>query len=289
MSRSKTTIAPETLIAPVLPEPDLATTTTSAADRAFLARVMRTLVTVQCAAYVSRARCEGYTDKEHKLGWQLWRAASGQDRPLDHWISEQAANKLELSSSTMEKLKLVDAFENTWFPRIHAIISRVVSRDQAVAFDTAFFQNLDQQPLGPSVVGSVGGLLNRVQSLATSTHPEAAKVLATLVERGLTEANIAKMGELIDELAQGFGPGPVSPANRVEVLAAQQAQMAAMGDLHAWFHDWATTLRPAFNSRECVNLGLSVLRRSPSGDGEVVDDEVPSPAVPATSPVAATA
>jgi hypothetical protein len=297
MSRSKTDKSQSTktlseTFNPALDEPPIDPTTVSSLDKAFLARVMRFLVTVQSPAYAVRARREGYSPKEHELGWQLWRTASGQDRPLDHWFTEQATSTVDFNGEMMDKLRVADTFENTWYPRTRAIIRRVVSPETRGAFEAAFFQGLEQQPLGPSVVGSVSGLIARVQGLSTSTHPEAPKVLSMLAQRGLTDLKLKELSALIKDLENGMAKSAAAPADRNEVLKAQENQSCAMQDLHGWFVDWATTLRTAFNSRECVSLGLTVLRRSSSGGEEVVvDDEngvsaSPSPAASApTAPV----
>jgi len=127
--------------------------------------------------YSAVARREGYSTKEHKEGWRLLKLASGEHRPLEHLFEETSlGTSATQSAERMRLLQDVDGFENTWFPRMRAILRRVVPTARRDAFEAAFFKDLEQQPLGPLVIGSV------------STYEDAKKVRSTLLERGLTVA-----------------------------------------------------------------------------------------------------
>lgn len=68
-------------------EPSLTTTTNlTSVDLLFLQRVVRFLVNVLDPGYADKARREGYSSKEHALGWQIWRTAAGETRPFEHWL-----------------------------------------------------------------------------------------------------------------------------------------------------------------------------------------------------------
>lgn len=171
-------------------------------------------------------------------------------------------------------LQQVDAFENLWFPRTRAIIRRVVAADQREAFTGAFFKDLTQQPLGPTVVASVRTFVTRVEGLRASSQPGAKEVLATLEARGLTPKRIERTKLLLAELEEA-GVVPAKNPTREEVGAAQARQREALAATRDWFNDWATTLRPAFNAREQVALGLTVVRGK-AESGEPVEEETPA-------------
>lgn len=257
-------------------EIDIASTSLTKVQKAFLARVSRFLVNIQSRGYSGRAAKNGYTPAAHAEGWKLWSEASGMTRPLDHWFTEQERGG-ELAGIAGDRLRLlqeIDGFENTWFPRVRAIIRRVVPRDRRDGFAAAFFSNLEQQPLGPMVVGSVSGLLRRIEELQTSDEPGAKAVFKTLQERGLTAKKIAEVHALIAQASEGSAKGPKKTGVRPEELAsAQAAQQEAYEDLRDWFNDWATMLRPAFNAREQVILGLAVRRSRGPAAGEIVEDD----------------
>jgi len=192
----------------------------------------------------------------------------------------------EDSPDSLRILEELDAFENTWFPRVHAIIRRVVPADARDEFELAFFKDLVQQPFGPGVVRSVGTLCSRVEGLATTEQPHAKEVAGTLAARGFDSAKIAELRQLIGTIelrAQPQSPNVDGDAIR----QAQQAQRDAMEKLRDWFSDWATTLRPIFSTLEQIQMGLTVTRRdatpkpatAPGGAGP----NGASPSVPANT------
>lgn len=263
--------AEQELTAGAAAEPEITAVSLGAKQHALLDRTSRFLVNITSPSFARRARREGYTAEEHRTGWRLWRTAAGEDRPIDHVFAEQEAAGAG-DGEGMALLQAIDEFENLWFPRCRAIIRRVVARDRRDKFAEAFFKDLSQQPLGPGVVGSVGTFLTRVDGLKDSKDPDAKKVRDTLRARGLTDGAMRRVRGLLDQFETLSGPkkkaaaGP-SPA---EIAAAQAAQVEAQEALRDWLNDWATTLRPVFNVREQIQLGLAVVRR---GGGVVVDEE----------------
>lgn len=244
----------------------------AAADRRFLNRVTRFLVTVQSPIYVRRARREGYTAVEHSHGWRLWQSAVGADRPLDHWFAEHEAESPLAGGEQLRLLQEIDTFENTWFPRTRAIIRRMVPRDARDEFAAGFFKNLEQQPLGPGVVGSVSTFLARIEDLSKSASPHAKKVRATLAARGLTEDKAADVRKLLDKASHLTGDIPPLKTDAAAIHKAQAAQFEALADLRDWLNDWGTALRSVLNVQEQIKLGLTRVKRG----GTVVDtvDEV---------------
>ncbi|HSN97104.1 MAG TPA: hypothetical protein VLS89_02365 [Candidatus Nanopelagicales bacterium] len=256
----------------VAAEPDdaVGTVTLTAKQQAFLNRTSRFLVGITAPVFAQRARRHGYTVAEHREGWLHWSTAVGKQRPLDHLFVEQQAAATG-DADGMVLLKQIDEFENLWFPRVRAIIRRVVDRDRRDEFAEGFFKDMAQQPLGPSVVGSVSVFLRRVKGLEESKDPDAKKVRDTLRKRGLTESAIQQVRGLIEEVETLKAPKdrPADAPSAAEIASAQAAQREAYESLRDWFNDWATMLRPAFNAREQVQLGLAVVRRG----GQVAVDE----------------
>jgi len=236
-------------------------------EQQFMARVMRFLVGIQSPLRAARARREGYTANEHKHGWSLWRMAAGETRSLDQYFAE--TRDVEESPDRQRTLRELDHFENTWFPRVRAIIRRVVPEGARDSFERGFFKDLAQQPLGPAVVGSVSTFLSRIEGLASSKQEGAAKVAETLSARGLDKGRIAEVRSLITSLENEsrLQRHPVDP---VDIREAQDAQVAALEELRGWFNDWATTLRSVFLPREQAQLGLLIVRRD--GSVEEADD-----------------
>lgn len=269
-------------------ESEVGATTLATAQKAFLQKASRFLVNVQSPRYVARARRQGYGKEEHKQGWTYWSVASGMTRSLDHWFTEQghAVQEGEAGGERLRLLQEIDAFENTWFPRVRMIIRRHVPRESREAFAAAFFKDLAQQPLGPGVVGSVTGLLNRVAELEKSAEPGAKQVWTTLRKRGFTATKIAQVRALLKEVEEGAPAAPreatVSPKTLAE---AQAAQLEAFEDLRDWFNDWATMLRDVFGVADQVFLGLTSARGGRGGVDEVLEEDAAEEGTDAAAPV----
>lgn len=240
----------------------------TASERKFLERVMKLLVGIQSPDVLRRARREGYSDAEHREGWRLLKLAAGENRSLDHAFAEIAAEAE--ATPSLGLLQQLDDFENTWFPRTRAIIRRVVPAEHREKFEAAFFHQLAQQPLGPAVVESVRTFVNRVEGLEKSQQPGAAKVRETLSSRGLDARRVAHIKDLLAQVEEGRAERPSGVRIDPKAVARAQAeQREAFEALRAWFHDWATTLRPLFGLREQYALGLTLPKRAgAAGDEE---------------------
>lgn len=244
-------------------EPPLATSSPSSVDLAFLHRMVRFLVNILLPAYADKARREGYSSKEHALGWQLLRTAAGETRPFEQWLCEQeVAASADDGAAQRRLLQAIDGFENTWFPRTRAIIRRVVAKDRRDRFAAAFFKDLVQQPLGPAVVGSVGTFVARIEGLDASADADARAVREMLRSRGLTDGKMEAIKELLKDARAGVesGKGAHGRVTAAELEKARAAQREALADLRDWFNDWGTTLRPCFRPRDQERLGLVVRR-----------------------------
>lgn len=270
--------------APVAIEDDgtdeITPTDLSSDDAVFLQRVATFLF--QIHNYAARVRTLGYDDEEHEIGRRLYETASGRNRPLSHWIAEGAVagEPALFSAEQMRLLQEIDAFENTWFPRMRGIIRRAIPAERLEVFEAAFFNNLSQQPLGPGVLDSVSTLLTRFEELAKNGEPGAKEAHRLGVKRGLTPEKIAAVRALVksarDALPAKVVSTHVSPA---ELAKAQAAQRTALAELRLWYNDWASTLRTVFGTRAQIRLGLTSLKRSPA------EPKDPQPDPPEPTPV----
>jgi hypothetical protein len=247
----------------------------NAADQRFFQRVVRFLTTVQAPSYWGIACREGYSPAEHLLGWKYLRLAGGEVRTMGH-LAEELGERSSESDEQNALLQQLDAFENLWFPRMRGIIRREVPRDLRDQFAAAFFKDLDQQPLGPSVVRSVSTFITRVEGLASSSQPGANEVVARLRERGLTRKRLQRMKSLLAEI-EAPGAMPTTNLTAEQVAQVQAEQREGLIKLRDWFNDWGITLRPVFSARTQVRLGLTVITRDK--DKEEVEDAPPPPPI----------
>ena len=225
-------------------------------DQQSLTAAMVFLVNVAKPSLAKTAQAQGYTHEEHAEGWRLHRAATGEAQSLSVVFGKAAAAPGD-ASAYMPTLRAIDAFENLWFPRTRAIIARVVPAEHRDRFEAAFFHELSQQPLGPAVIGSVSTFLTRLTALEKSTEPGAREVRDTLRKRGLTDAVVAGVKAQIASL-KTLSPEAPTPAPDAKALASARAeQKRAVVALRAWYNDWATTLRTAYNRRQLIQLGLA--------------------------------
>lgn len=244
-----------------------------------LLRISRFLLMVRDPSLFAAALAHGYTPAEHEEGWGLFRRASGEGQAMR--VAPQGAAPRSLFLD--QELQALDAFENLWFPRVRAVIERVVPSEHRATFLATFFRDLTQQPLGPGVILSVRGLVERLAALPTSGLPGAAAVRDTLRTRGLTDDVLAAMRARVAAL-ETIPALPATPAAPVaadsDAAPDHAARRAAYEALSAWFNDWGTTLRSVYNKRELVQLGLRVPTRkgavSEEDEGDDRDGDAPA-------------
>jgi|LNFM01.1.fsa_nt_gb hypothetical protein len=248
-------------------------------DVRFLDKVSRLLIGLAGRKNFARASLYGYSVEQHREGWQLYRTAMGENIPLDHLVPT-----LPVSPDAAQNLLLkLDKFENRWFPTTRSVIRRFApkrskdaSDNEPTPLELAFFDKLEQKPLGPAVIGSVTLFVERVAGLDTSDVPGAKKVRAVLAERGLTNDALDEVRKL---LTQAATPTTTSSKEKVTAEAAAKSeaerrdeQRAALAALRKWREDWRTTLAEAFTYNTKVELGLLAVKgRKKSDDG--ADDE----------------
>jgi len=247
--------------------------TTEQRDR--LNQIERLLVNIQDQVIGAHAGLVGYDAVEHKLGWSGWAAAAGLGRPFDHYLVGAAAGPSGAANTTAVRLRLLDQFENTWFPRARTAIRRFVAAASRDAFEAAFFKDMSQQPEGPLVVGSTERFLTRLAGLKSSPTDGARAAYDALVKKGLTEEVQQQMAALLAEAKQESAAPPPPPAAAAEVAAATKAQQEAYEQVNLWYQDWAETLRGELPYHEQIRLGLVTPRTGRRSDP---DDPATPPA-----------
>jgi hypothetical protein len=235
-----------------------------------LLRISRFLLVIRDPALFKSAQAHGYSAAEHEEGWNLFRRASGEGQAMQPTPAATAPRSLFLD----QELQAIDAFENLWFPRVRAIIARVVPAAHRAEFLATFFRDLTQQPLGPGVIVSVRTLIERLTALPGSALPGAAAVRDTLRARGLTDDIVAAMRARVAAL-EALPALPAEAPKPADDIAGDAAdRQAAFAALSAWFTDWGTTLRTVYNKREATQLALLVPRRKGAADD--ADDDEPA-------------
>lgn len=237
-----------------------------------LLRVNRFLVKI-AEPSMARARAKvAYTTSDHQEGWRLYRVAAGEGQPL-----EAAAVEAPSSGAHVGMLQQLDDFENKWFPRTRRIIERFTPEGHRQGLLDAFFRDLQQQPIGPLVVGSVSTFLDRVEALEKSTVPGAAKVRSVLAARGVDAAHIARLRKTLDE-ARALKAAPAAAV--VDPTEALRARRVAYDALWLWWKDWRETFHSEVDGRQRRELGLVDTSLSSGSEVDEGDDPVDEPVTP---------
>lgn len=227
----------------------------------FLGRVQRFTLNIIAPDIANRVALVGYDNDEHAQMVRLMNLSLGQHRPMDHGVSEGVRQGLDAQDrNLLETLRQLDAFENVWFPRVRATLQRFIAKEQRATFEAAFFLDLAQQPLGPAVVDSVTKLLNRAEDLQHSEIPGAREAWASLVKKGLSDGERARVRGILEQL-QSLRPASQGFVSPQEIEEAARLQLSSLEELEATYRDWATTLRDVLDHQQLLRLGLRVTRR----------------------------
>ena len=190
----------------------------------------------------------GFKQGDLDEGWKRLHAAAG--------------DKLLIVPETKPdptKLKLLDDWENTWFPVADATL-----KHRFPAVREKVFLNLSQQT-GLDVLISVKTLVARIDELeAGSAEEQAAR--AMLEERGLNAETMNEAKDLLSKVATIQVVEPVMP----DPAAAEAAEK----HMWAWYLEWSTIARTAIKDRRVLR-SLGFLRPQIGGgpDEDVMDDE----------------
>lgn len=222
-----------------------------------------------------------YTSEEHSYGQQRISIAMGQNVPFEHNLSEAQRKLLSAApSAQIDRIRAVDKFENTWFPRTRAALLRYIDAEHRDGFVAAFFEDLEMQPEGPSVLPNVEQFCIRFESLPQSKVPGAAEAYSALVKRGISKGEIKRIRGLIDASKQEAGEPTPDLVKPEKIAASAGERLTAYDELNRWYNDWAETLRGELSYHQSVRLGIVAVKRGkrntpeePSPGAEKPEDE----------------
>ena len=214
----------------------------------------------------------GYSDEEQRTGWRLLLAATGYS-PSPAPVTDNSKARAAIAE--------LDAADESLFRRIRAAFGRLHPEQCEFVF----------AGIGPgqgaAAVVSVSKLLERLDALQNSAERASTReadhaALATLARRGIDEATLNRLRELV-VVAQSAEPVEHPITNDKDSAAREQAQR----DLLDWYKDWSETARAVIRRRDYrIMMGLSKRRQSEEPDSPSAQ---PSPsAAPAPSPAPVT-
>ncbi|WP_437929799.1 hypothetical protein WMF37_11275 [Sorangium sp. So ce291] len=199
-------------------------------------------------------RERGYTDEEHKEGWDLLHRASGFGTGEPDEVEDAEVGKA---------IAELDAWDEPHFRLIRAALQRRHPAQEKFVFD-----NLTAQ-VGPAAVVSVKTLLDRLDALEKSPARKASRkddhaALETLAKRGITREERTRLRQLVDA-ASGAGVAAeeddeeaIGDAATVRAVVDSREHVEALRALHAWYREWAETARAIVKRRDfLVRLGLA--------------------------------
>jgi hypothetical protein len=242
----------------------------SADQKDRLGHILTFLVNVAESPIAARAARHGYDEGVHEKLWGLYGQAAGQDRPFRHYLAQAEDHAVATADSATQAIyRDLDVFENKWFPRVRNALRAEVAPDRAAAVEEAFFADLQQQPEGPLVVGSVATFLSRHADLQQSQIPGVAEALALLKKQGLTQELLTQIGTLVERSRkQAKLPVPRNPVDPATIQQASEKQLAAYDKLNRLYITWAGVLRQELPHNDAVHLGiLSPHPHHPRGTG----------------------
>jgi hypothetical protein len=189
----------------------------------------------------------GFGKEDLDEGWQLLRNASG--------TILEVPEVVPFKSDVYDRL---DELENKWFPITLGTLQR---RHPAVA--QRVFLNL-RQTSGVEVSVSVTTFVKRVRDLERSKVAEDRNAFALLQRRGLTEAVIGQMEQLLAQLEEAPEPAPLVKPDSVDIAASEQ-------QMWGWYLEWSVIARQAIHDKRLLRA-LGFL----AANGSVVSDDTPT-------------
>lgn len=182
----------------------------------------------------------GFEEADLEEGWTLLRQVrsvrfSKQAPPLDP-----------------NHVRLIDAWENRWFPVAFASLKRRFPEIHA-----ALFLNLGQVD-GIEAINSVDLFVERYSALAAAGDDTSKEAVAVLAKRGLTPAVIAEAEALLSKVTSIDGSVTNEPT--ADDKAAEAEREAAMW---AWYLEWTALARTVITDRRLLRQ-MGFLRNSSS-------------------------
>lgn len=239
-------------------------------------KVFRGFLTEMVAPDIApRAASVGYTAEEHEEAWTNLDVVDGRGLSFDDALAvSRRKQSAEASPVLKSRLHYLDVLENQWFDRFRKAIARYIGPADMAAFQSAFWQDLQQEPEGPGVLGSMTALCDRYEALATNTTPGAKELHAALARRGFNVDLIADIRARIGLCRKELPKEPPPVANEAKLLKVARERRAAYDWLNAFYNDWATTLRSELTYHQAVRLGITEVK-----GGKKPADEPPVPPV----------
>ena len=229
-------------------------------------RVLPFLRSIATKLEIRLAMCNaGYTDDEQRVGWKLLLAATGYS-PAPSPVTADARARAAIAE--------LDALDESLFRRIRAPLARLHPEQAAFVFAGI------APGQGAAAVVSVSKLVERLEALKDSPERAATReadhaALATLAQRGIDDALLTKLSELvaIAQMAEPIESAATTAKN-------SESREQALRELLAWYKDWGETARVVIRRRDYrIMMGLSKRRQSE-------DPEPPAPEPqPSPSPV----
>lgn len=223
----------------------------------------------------------GYSEKDHEEGWRLLHAATGYQAPVPIPIAEQAVS---------DAISELDAWDEPNFRLARAALVR--RHPDAAAF---LFADLDAAT-GSAAVLSVKTFLDRLDQLDGTLpgrdHKDRAKkaadgaATAALAKRGITPTERGRLRALVAMAEKGAELSKEALQLAKESEKQAEARVLALGELRAWYDEWAETARVVIKRRDqLIRLGLAKRRsgggnepNEPSDPTDPSDPKDPSPA-----------
>jgi hypothetical protein len=93
----------------------------------------------------------------------------------------------------------------------------------------------------------------------------------------LTDEKLKEVRALLKRLEGGSKATDKPRVSPDDIRKAHAQQREGLSGLRDWYNDWATTFRDTFNVRAQIKLGLTSIKRGPSGEPEGGDPAEPAP------------
>jgi hypothetical protein len=206
----------------------------------------------------------GYADGDHAEGWTLLHAASG-------YTPGAAGETIDIG--VRDAIRQLDAWDEDGFRVVRATLDRRYPAIAASVLDGI------GPSTGPAAVVGVATLLDRLDALEKQKTKEAHAALSVLGDRGIDAAERKRLRALV--VAAQSAPlvdGASAAGAAASRKAADDAHVAALAALRAWYEEWANVARASVKRRDhLILMGLAKRKsRTPA----------PSPATNAPSAAA---
>jgi hypothetical protein len=212
----------------------------------------------------------GYSDAEHKTGWDLYlkllgyRGAGAAPAPISMNTTDQ-----------LHALAQIDHYDEPAFRRSTAALERLHPEQHRYLFAGGLVHKT-----GPESVGSVQTFLDRYAALRDGTDSsrvdqrQADEAAArTLESRNIVNPKIEQELRQLIEIVKRPAPLPTP----IQMTATEEARQNAALTFATWLRDWRTTASAGIRRRDLrIILGISK-RKTSAENGDDVPDPVPAP------------